>query len=121
VYTFFATEFGSKESRKKHGRRQSNQRLKEAKEAKREARREIMNSKRTGSISPDQVLALACKFYKSVRAHSGLNKRWLHSVDTASAKLAKDQCHSHFWSFTKQLLHNKPQSGVDPTFTEDEG
>ena len=74
----------------------------------------------TGSISPDEVLALAHKFYQSVRAHSRLNKRWQYSVDSASGNLATEQCHTHFWKFSRQLLDNKPQSNVDPTFTEEE-
>ena len=121
VYTFFATEFGSKDQGRSmvEGREASTE-TEGGKGGKRKARRVFMNEKRTGSISPDQVLALARKFYQSVRAHSRLNKRWQRSVDTASAKLAKDQCHSHFWSFTQQLLDNKPQSGVVPTFMEDE-
>ena len=79
-----------------------------------------MIAKKAGTISPDQILALARNFYQSVRAHSQLNKRWQQSVDSASGKLAKDQCHTNFWTFSKQLLDNKSSSGVEPVFTKDE-
>ena len=95
--------------------------MKEAKELKKEARNEFLKAKKTGSISPDQVLAfLAHKFFQSVCAHSRLNKRWQHSVDLVSWKFPREQRHSHFWKFSIQLLDKIPQSNVDPTFTEEE-
>ena len=120
VYSYFSTEYGTKEPKKKHGRRKNKLACKvsRAKELTKEARKQLQNAKRASSIPPDQVMLLARNFYQHVRAHSQLSKQLHQSVQSASPRTAKDQCHTNIWWFCKRLLDKKSASDVEPTFSE---
>ena len=80
VYTYFETVYGSVKVRHRHRNRQSKrqsklaQQVKEAKALKTEARRELLQARRSTTISQEQVGSIAKRFFQSVRAHSKVRR-----------------------------------------------
>ena len=107
---------------KKHRKRQQKlvRKVKEAKELKQAAHRELANAKRGHAITSEQISSIATKFYKCVRSHNRLIKKLRHINQSAGSKLARDQCHSNFWRFSKHLLQDKSSEEDEPTFCMEE-
>ena len=84
VYHYFYVNFGSVEVNRRHRARQNKRQnrlarqVKEAKVLKNDARRELMQAKKSASLSQEQVQSkcssIAKKFFQSVRSHNKLTR-----------------------------------------------
>ena len=76
IYNFFASNYGTRQTKRKKKRQEKYvQALNIATRLKNEARKELRQAKANDSISQEEVMSLARKFFQMLRAHSQQCKR----------------------------------------------
>ena len=124
VYQYFDGVFGSVKENQRRRERQNEQQsrlarqVREAKALKSEARHELLQAKKSTSLSQEQVRSIAKKFFQSVRAHNKFKRAHQRSLHGAERRTAHHQCHTNLWRFTKDLLENDTVPDIQPTFSE---
>ena len=95
-------------------------RVKQAKDLKNAARRELNSVKQEPTISQEQVNSIAKKFFQSVRSHNKLVREYRNLQHRAESRTARHQCQANLWQFTRDLLEDRPVTAAHPTFSETE-
>ena len=102
----YANKHGTREPSKRKKRQEKRaQALNRAKRCKNEARKQLRQARSSGSLSPEELMGLARKFFQLVRAHSRCKGAYDQAKGLRKAGQARHQCHHHFWPF-----HAEPQS-----------
>ena len=102
----YANKHGTREPSKRKKRQEKRaQALNRAKRCKNEARKQLRQARSSGSLSPEELMGLARKFFQLVRAHSRCKRAYDQAKGLRKAGQARHQCHHHFWPF-----HAEPQS-----------
>ena len=121
IYSFFAMRYGTKHQSKRQKRQEKHvQALNSAKNCKNNARKELRQAKINGTMSPEEIMSLARKFFQLVRTHNRCKRATQRIAHFKKAKAARHECHDNFWPFAKQLLDDSPRSDIEPQFSEKE-
>ena len=81
IYQHFTSKYGTRQHSKRHSRQvKQAQALNNAKKAKNEARKNLRKARTDGTLSPEEILHLARRFYQLVRAHNYCSKTYKRAV-----------------------------------------
>ena len=121
IYDYFSSQFGVQQSLSHKRRSQASsvqEKLKNLKECKNEARWKLQQARRSHDHSPDQIKSIAINFFNLVRSYSKLKQMSVKLEERQARNSMRAQCHHHFWRFTKQLLDEKSSDMCEPAFSE---
>ena len=96
--------------------RQHNRALKRVTALKNSARQALRRAKRENA-SAEHIHSCAGQFLSLLREHSQLKRQTEGRVKETEARMARKECHSHFWRFAKSLLDNEKASSISPAFS----
>ena len=122
VYSFFADNHGTKKVQQRYRSRQRKlaKKLKEAKVMKNAARRELRQARKEPIISHESINSISQKFLQCVRSHNKVHQQHERLQGKAASRAARQQCHDNLWHFCKDLLADKPDTDIQPTFSKSE-
>ena len=121
IYHHFASKYGTKAQSKRHSRQlKQAQLLNNAKKAKNEARRNLRKARTDGTLSPQDILDLARRFFQLVRTHNSCSRAYNRTLTSRRARHARHECHHNFWPFAKHLLDDSSQQDIEPQFSEED-
>ena len=89
----YANKHGTRERSKRKKRQEKRaQALNRAKRCKNEARKQLRQARSSGSLSPEELMGLARKFFQLVRAHSRCKRAYDQAKGLRKAGQARHQC-----------------------------
>ena len=120
IYSYFASVCGTKviKVHKSKKRPLHNVSLKEVERKKKMAKQELRQARQQG-FPAEAIQSLAHQFLSLVRSHSRLKRSSNARQKTRDVRTAREQCHTNFGRYAKEVLDGGPSSHVTPAFGEE--
>ena len=121
VYSCIAALFGVQSSsgqakRKAKPPAKHDRTLKTVTAAKKQAKKAYQQAVPEGKPQ-EEIVSLASKSFTLVHQHSSLKKKSGASKEKVSVDATRQQCHSNFWKFTRQLFDDDAPAKTAPQFS----